>query len=191
MEAARLPIQTQTTTVHQPIRSLSSSAAEFTSQSAARLGQPWKGAANRRPLSGFRGVAVWPMNGRVWLQRGAEGLPRPNQRVSVACRCRGLVVRIRCSASGGPDREPGDGTHSGERETQVSPRICERPGSWPGVFCGLRVAGGRLMSSCVWVFFLFLPCRWICWSDNRALLFIDAGWHVGDQHRRLEPLIHL
>ncbi|XP_014877432.1 transcriptional repressor p66-beta isoform X4 [Poecilia latipinna] len=48
------------------------------------------------------------------LQRRDESLSRPNQRVSAACRCRGLVVRIRCSASGGPDREPGDGTHRGE-----------------------------------------------------------------------------
>uniref|UniRef100_A0A3B5PXQ1 GATA zinc finger domain containing 2B n=2 Tax=Xiphophorus maculatus TaxID=8083 RepID=A0A3B5PXQ1_XIPMA len=48
------------------------------------------------------------------LQRRDESLSRPNQRVSAACRCRGLVVRIRCNASGGPDREPGDGTQRGE-----------------------------------------------------------------------------
>ncbi|GLD62571.1 transcriptional repressor p66-beta-like protein [Lates japonicus] len=43
----------------------------------------------------------------VCLHQGGERLLRPNQRLSAACRCRGLVVRIHCSASG-PDREPGD-----------------------------------------------------------------------------------
>ncbi|KAF3834445.1 hypothetical protein F7725_025649 [Dissostichus mawsoni] len=63
-------------------------------------------------LSGLHGVTAWPMSA---APRG-ERLPRPNQRLSAACRCRRLVVRSRCSASG-PDREPGDVPHQRQQHT--------------------------------------------------------------------------
>ncbi|PWA25105.1 hypothetical protein CCH79_00020014, partial [Gambusia affinis] len=67
-----------------------------------------------RSLPGRLCHHFWTNERSYCLQRRDESLSRPNQRVSAACRCRGLVVRIRCNASGGPDREPGDGTQGGE-----------------------------------------------------------------------------
>lgn len=125
----------------------------------------------------------------VCLHQGGERLPRPNQRLSAACRCRGLVVRSRCSASG-PDRELGDGTYRGERRHRWV-RGCVR---------GLSPAGDILKwhrrdSCCGWTAscsVVFLPVDMLI--DNRAALLcylLMQADMLATSSRRLELLIYI
>lgn len=59
----------------------------------------WKGkaAANGQLVCDYAEGAFDQWEASLIRTEGVKRLPRPNERISAACRCRGLVVRIRCS----------------------------------------------------------------------------------------------